>query len=218
MIILNTPSAGSGGLPLTGGTLTGPVCVPNAANINISNARNAGILFGTSAAAANAGITCFNQTLQFYSHSTNDAASFPMQLNLNELGLASSVWLSWSSGNASGSKDLIIGRSGADTLQIGQNHATTPRAQCIKGGNVTTGTAAGFSLELAGGTGATGVRGNVTLNGGNRAAYVAPVSFGSLSGAGTVDVTLVENTIAAVSSNVDAIINALIAHGLMAAS
>lgn len=51
------------------------------------------------------------------------------------------------------------------TIQMGANHATTPTAQAFKAHNVTTGTTAGASLEIAGGTGATGARGNVIIRG-----------------------------------------------------
>jgi len=60
-----------------------------------------------------------------------------------------------------------------NSIQMGANHASTPSAQTLKAHNVTTGT--GASLELAGGTGSVG-RGNVTLNGGNRSAYIASPS------------------------------------------
>lgn len=102
-----------------------------------------------------------------------------------------------------------------NTIQMGANHASTPTAQTFKAHNVTTGT--GASLELAGGTGSV-ARGAVTLNGGNRAAYVAPVYIGLIAGGGTVDVSALETALSAVSSNVDAVINALISHGLMAAA
>lgn len=217
MIVLNTPSAGGGGLPLTGGTLTGPVCVPLAASQVISNARNAGFLFGTSAATAQAGIAAFNNTLFFHTSSANDSAIFPMQLNANEMGFSPNVWIGWSSVAASSGKDLYIGRAAADTLQIGQNHATTPRAQCIKGGNVTTGTAAGFSLELAGGTGATGVRGNVTLNGGNRVANIVAPSAGPMAGGSTVDIAALDPWVGQVNAALDALIQMAISHGLMSA-
>ena len=143
--------SGGGGLPLSGGTLTGPVCIPLAANQHISNVRNAGLLFGSSSAAATAGIAAFNNTLFFHTSSVIDGSIFPMQLNTSELGLASSVLIAWSSGNASSTKDLLLGRAAAATLQLGQTHATTPTTQIIKAHNVTTGT--GADLCLKGGTG-----------------------------------------------------------------
>lgn len=221
MIVLNTPSAGGGTDPLailasqaqaeagtandvlmtplrtkeavtalallkSGGTLTGPVCVPFAANISLANARDAGFLFGASPATATAAISAFNNTLQFYANST-----FIGQLNTNELGLPSTTLISFSSvPSPSSSKDLDLGRGGAATLQIGKNHATTATAQVFKSHNVTTGT--GGSLEIAGGTGSV-ARGNVTLNGGNRSAYIA-------------------------SPSTTQIRDILISHGLMAAS
>jgi hypothetical protein len=75
-------------------------------------------------------------------------------------------------------------------LQLGTNHATTPTAQTIQAHNVTTGT--GASLTLAGGTGSV-AKGNVVLDGGNRAAYDA-------------------------SPSATTIRDILISHGLMAAS
>ena len=182
--------SGGGGLPLSGGTLTGPVCIPLAANQNISNIRNAGFLFGSSAATASVGIGAFNNTLFFHTQSYDNSSVYPMQLNINEVGLASSVWLSWANASASSTKDLFLGRAAAATLQLGQNHASTPTAQTFKAHNVTTGT--GASLELAGGTGSA-ARGAVTLNGGNRSAYIA-------------------------SPTATEIRDILISHGLMAAS
>jgi hypothetical protein len=65
----------------------------------------------------------------------------------------------------------VLNRAGSTTtLQIGQDHATSPTAQTIKAHNVTTGT--GASLTLSGGTGSV-ANGAVVLNGGNRAAYNA---------------------------------------------
>jgi hypothetical protein len=198
-------------LNLTGGALTGPVVLPLAANIGIANARAAGLLFGSDAATATAGITCFNNTLQLYTSST-----FIAQINATEFSLPSTTYIGFSGvPSPSSTKDLFILRGAAATMQLGQNHANTPTAQCLKAHNVTTGI--GAAIEIAGGTGSAG-RGAVTLNGGNRAAYVAPASVPSLSGGGTVDVTTLETALSAVSSNVDSVITALIAHGIMAAS
>ena len=77
-----------------------------------------------------------------------------------------------------------------NTLQLSNDHATTATAQRIQAHGVTTGT--GASLTLAGGTGSAG-KGNVVLDGGNRAAYDA-------------------------SPSTTTIRDILISHGLMAAS
>jgi hypothetical protein len=79
---------------------------------------------------------------------------------------------------------------GANILQIGTNHATTPTLQTLKAHDVTTGTGAG--LLLSGGTGDAG-KGAVTLDGGNRSVYIA-------------------------SPSATEIRDILISHGLMAAS
>jgi len=92
--------------------------------------------------------------------------------------------------NAATTGDLILNRAAAATLQLGNTDATTPTAQTIKAHNVTTGT--GASLTLAGGTGSV-AKGNVVLDGGNRAAYDA-------------------------SPSATVIRDILISHGLMAAS
>jgi len=136
-----------------GGGGTSPVCVPLAADQNISSIRNAGYLFGSSANTAQAGIGAFNDTLFFHSNSTNDSSVFPMQLNVGELGLASSVNIGWSASNASSTKDLLLNRAAAATLQLGQNHASVATTQVVKAHNVTTGE--GAALHLKGGTGST---------------------------------------------------------------
>ncbi len=137
---------------IAGGTLTGPVCIPISVNQNISNVRNAGFLFGASAATAQAGIAAFNGTLFFHSQSSNDSSIFPMQLNTSELGLAPSVWLAWASVNASSTKDLFLGRVGPATLQIGKDHATAPINQKIKGPNSTV-SGTGGDVWVCGGSG-----------------------------------------------------------------
>jgi len=57
-----------------------------------------------------------------------------------------------------GTADLLLGRAGAASLQLGANHATTGTNQTIKAHNVTTGT--GADLILKGGTGSV-ANGNV---------------------------------------------------------
>jgi len=59
--------------------------------------------------------------------------------------------------------DLILGRAAAATLQMGQNHATTPTAQRIQAHGVTTGT--GAPMTIAGGSGSEG-QGPVNFEGG----------------------------------------------------
>lgn len=75
-------------------------------------------------------------------------------LDFSEVGLAfgSARKLSWSSTvNYYDSKDVVLCRAAAATLQLGDNHATTATNQTIKAHNVTTGT--GADLILQGGTG-----------------------------------------------------------------
>jgi len=106
------------------------------------------------------------------------------------VNISVSANLSWTNDSPASTRDLILGRAAAATLQLGLDNATTPTAQVIKGHNVTTGT--GAALEITGGTGSV-ARGAVTLNGGNRAAYDA-------------------------SPSATTIRDILISHGLMAAS
>jgi hypothetical protein len=80
--------------------------------------------------------------------------------------VSDNVSFGWRSG------DLLMYRAAAATLQLGTNHATTATAQRIQAHGVTTGT--GADLELGGGSGST--KGNVILDGGNRAAYDAAPS------------------------------------------
>jgi hypothetical protein len=86
---------------------------------------------------------------------------------------------------------------GAAQLQLGETHADTPTAQRIQAHGVTTGT--GASLTLGGGSGDT--KGDVILDGGNRAALVADATNEATA------ITLV-----------NALKAAAISHGLMAAS
>lgn len=118
-------------LNLTGGALTGALCVPLAAYTGIAYARNAGYLFGTSIASATTGITGFNSTLQIYT-----ASDLSMQVNYSELGFGRDLDLSWSSGTtASDGKDTFLGRgTGAASIQQGKDSAT-PIAQLFTGPN-----------------------------------------------------------------------------------
>jgi hypothetical protein len=70
----------------------------------------------------------------------------------------------------SGALRMALSATGAGVLQLGVDHATTPTAQRIQAHGVTTGT--GASLTLGGGSGDV-AKGNVILDGGNRAAYDA---------------------------------------------
>ena len=68
------------------------------------------------------------------------------------LRLADSGALRWSSGSqASTGHDLLLTRDSAATLQLGENHGTTPTGQTIKAHDVVTGT--GADLTLSGGLG-----------------------------------------------------------------
>jgi hypothetical protein len=93
---------------------------------------------------------------------------------------------------------VFLAGPSAATLQLGVNHATTPTAQRIQAHGVTTGT--GASLTLGGGSGSA-AKGNVILDGGNRAALVADATDEASA------ITLV-----------NALKAAAIAHGLMAAA
>lgn len=67
------------------------------------------------------------------------------------VNLGSGCSVRWTNDTPAASPDLILKRSAAAILQMGDNHATTATAQTIKAHNVTTGT--GANLVLAGGTG-----------------------------------------------------------------
>ncbi len=68
------------------------------------------------------------------------------------LTITSDMVYGWSSDTSSyGTRDLILGRAAAATVQLGVNHATTATNQTLKAHNVTTGT--GADLILSGGTG-----------------------------------------------------------------
>jgi hypothetical protein len=86
----------------------------------------------------------------------------------------SGIWLQLKRDNAiinlGAFDDVTITRAGAASIQLGGNHATTATAQTLKAHNVTTGT--GASLTLKGGSGSV-AKGDVILDGGNRAAFVA---------------------------------------------
>jgi hypothetical protein len=97
-----------------------------------------------------------------------------------------------------GNNNILLSAASANILQLGQDHATTPTAQRIQAHGVTTGT--GASLELGGGAGSV-AKGDVILDGGNRAALVADATDEASA------ITLV-----------NALKAAAIAHGLMAAA
>lgn len=166
MIVLDVPSGGSG-LPLSGGTLTGALTLPDGTASSPS--------FKTSSSGANnIGIFGTAQSLLFTAYG-NAQMAFASSWNGSALAFQSGFTIEWTAGPSPTTQpDLIVGRGGAAaTLQLGRNHATTPTKQCLKAHNVTTG--AGGSLEIAGGTGSV-ARGAVTLNGGNRSIYIASPS------------------------------------------
>ncbi len=182
---LSNVFVGSGG-GFTGGSLSSAVSVPTAAGFVIADARANGVMFGASLATANEGITAANNRLCFFTQGENT-----IYAGYNEFRFGATVYLEWGSSAAtSGARTILSGGLADATLQMGKNHATTPTDQCLKAHNVTTGT--GASMEIAGGTGSV-ARGNVTLNGGNRSAYIA-------------------------SPSATEIRDILISHGLMAAS
>ena len=100
-------------------------------------------------------------------------------------------------GARTGTPETVLVSMGAAQLQLGETHADTPTAQRIQAHGVTTGT--GASLTLGGGSGDT--KGDVILDGGNRAALVADATNEATA------ITLV-----------NALKAAAISHGLMAAS
>jgi hypothetical protein len=91
----------------------------------------------------------------------------------NLFGFPTTMSLVWGTDVGNTNYDLALRRGAAATLQLGEDHATTPTAQTIRAHGVTTGT--GASLTLQGGSGSV-ARGNVVLHGGNRAAYDAAPS------------------------------------------
>jgi len=142
---LSNAFVGSGG-GFTGGSLSSAVSVPTATTISLAAARINGVMFGASPAAANEGISAFNNSMYLFTHGE-------MAVLLNQVGmqLNSGIWLSWGAGAAaSGQQTFLSGAQAAATLQLGKNHATTATKQTIKAHDVTTGDAA--DLELAGGT------------------------------------------------------------------
>lgn len=142
----NLAAALNAKLNLTGGTLTGAICMPEQAGSAIGDMRSTGFVFGSSAASAATGIGAYAGNLWFWSYSSVAAV-----INNNQLGLPSAGVIGWGSSSAAAGKDTLLGRGGAATLQLGQNHASTPTAQTIKAHNVTTGT--GADMSIRGGSG-----------------------------------------------------------------
>lgn len=100
----------------------------------------------------------------------------------------------------------------ANTIQIGATHATVATLGTLAGHRVTSGV--GGPIEIAGGVGGSG-RGNVTLNGGNRAAYAAAPSVAGLAGGSTVDISALDTWAGQVNATLDALVQAVVSHGLM---
>ena len=67
------------------------------------------------------------------------------------LNLGSACSVRWTNDTPAATSDLVLKRSAAAILQMGDDHATTATTQTIKAHNVTTGT--GADLVLTGGTG-----------------------------------------------------------------
>jgi hypothetical protein len=80
-------------------------------------------------------------------NNTSDAAAFRFGASPYSFQVPRGLLL----GNLSGTSVFLTNASQANLLQLGENHATTPTLQTIKGHNVTTGT--GADLLLSGGTG-----------------------------------------------------------------
>jgi hypothetical protein len=131
-------------LPLAGGSLTGAVSVPNATTISLAAARINGVMFGASLAAANEGISAFNNSMYLFTQGE-------MAVLLNQVGmqLNSGIWLSWGAGAAaSGQQTFLSGAQAAATLQIGKASAT-PIDQTFKGPNGSGTNIAGGDIRIA---------------------------------------------------------------------
>ena len=113
-----------------------------------------------------------------------------MGVSSSGISMSAASSLAWTNDSPASTSDVFLRRGSGAVLQMGTNHATTPTGQALKAHDVTTGT--GASMTIAGGTGSV-AKGNVVLDGGNRAAYDA-------------------------SPSATTIRDILISHGLMAAS
>lgn len=149
----NAFGGGGGGLPTTGGTLTGVLTVPagsaGAPSINFGDATT-----GLYRQAANSiGFSC-NGTLRWYMNQDgtlyNAGANIIMSsgysvmpaLYLRSNGLCLLM---------GASDDLRMVRAAAGTLQLGEDHATTATPQTIKAHDVAGGAGASLTIKAGGG-------------------------------------------------------------------
>jgi hypothetical protein len=133
-----------GGGGFAGGSLTGAVSVPIAANVAIANARANGVMFGASLAAANEGISAFNSRLLFFAQGENT-----IYAGYGEFRFGSTVYLEWGATAAtSGARTIVSGGLADATLQIGKASAT-PIDQTFKGPNGSGTNIAGGDIRIA---------------------------------------------------------------------
>jgi hypothetical protein len=133
-----------GVLPLSGGSLTGAVSVPTAASASLANARLNGVMFGASPAAANVGISSFNNGLSFYAN-----AEHSVYHDILHFRFTSTVWLSWSATSATaGPITELSGGLASATLQMGKASAT-PIDQTFQGPNGSGTNIAGGDIRIA---------------------------------------------------------------------
>lgn len=200
---LTLPNAIFSGLSLTSAQATNTIDVSTTWNttgnpsliygraINTASGANANLIdLGTVAGGSlfkvtKAGAFSLGNNFNIQTYGVADSLTFGLQGNSTlaiygsatstsrQLRMTGGGYFGWATGSPDGTLDLILNRAAAASLQLGANHATTATNQTIKAHNVTTGT--GSALEIAGGTGSV-ARGAVTLNGGNRSAYVASPS------------------------------------------
>lgn len=152
-------SSGGGGLPLTGGTLTGALTV-NVASGNLIVGQLSG---SEKFKVTSDGILSLGNNFNAQTYGVADSWTLGLQGNATcafygsstaanrQIRMSGGGYFGWSAGSPDGALDLILNRNAAATLQLGVNHATTATNQTIKAHNVTTGT--GADLILCGGTG-----------------------------------------------------------------
>jgi hypothetical protein len=94
--------------------------------------------------------------------------AFSARADIGVFGFPTTMSLCWGADVGNGNHDLALRRGAAATLQLGENHATTPTAQTIRAHGVTTGI--GADLRLQGGNGGS-AKGCVVLDGYYRQAF-----------------------------------------------
>lgn len=143
--------ASGGGLPLTGGTLTGGLALSSGA-IRVNTLSSAATpAFGFTDSGATGWFSPSN-SVAYYGGASRGILFGLARSGIGTVQIGYNGRLEFSTGPAdSGTLDLFVGRDAAASLQLGVNHATTATNQTIKAHNVTTGT--GADLCLKGGTG-----------------------------------------------------------------